>query len=174
MYLVVAQMKIKFSKELGTTKFIQEVINDRNGKFVFNGKFFEGMKVETHSLRTLFLQDHDHRIRVGAHTRENNTFIKEFLDHVLNFIFFGKGVTMQANIGRKEVRYKGNGMIMNTTGRRESLGNGKYHLMFIKDGLEVLRHQGCLYFLYGMELGNNTGMTFFEHLFHAMGTNDLR
>jgi hypothetical protein len=37
MYLVIAQAKIKFSKELGATQFIQEVINDRNGKFVFNG-----------------------------------------------------------------------------------------------------------------------------------------
>jgi hypothetical protein len=39
MYLVVAKMKIKFSKELGTTQFIQEIINDRNGKFVFDGEF---------------------------------------------------------------------------------------------------------------------------------------
>jgi hypothetical protein len=60
MYLVVARTKIKFSKELGTTQFIQEVINDRNGKFVFNGKFVEGTEVRTHSPRTLFLQDHDH------------------------------------------------------------------------------------------------------------------
>jgi hypothetical protein len=37
-------MKIKFSKELGATQFIQEVINDKNGKFVFNGKFVEGTK----------------------------------------------------------------------------------------------------------------------------------
>jgi hypothetical protein len=43
-YLVVARTKIKFSKELGATQFIQEVINDRNGKFVFNGKFVEGTK----------------------------------------------------------------------------------------------------------------------------------
>jgi hypothetical protein len=55
MYLVVARTKIKFSKELGTTQFIQEVINDWNGKFIFNGKLVEGMKVRTHSLRTLFL-----------------------------------------------------------------------------------------------------------------------
>ena len=33
--LVVARTKIKFSKELGATQFIQEVINDRNGKFFF-------------------------------------------------------------------------------------------------------------------------------------------
>jgi hypothetical protein len=65
-------------------------------------------------------------------------------------------------------------MIMNTVGRRESLGSGKYHLMFRKEGLEVLWHRGCLFCLYGMELGNDTRMTFFEHLFHAMGTNDLR
>jgi hypothetical protein len=54
-YLVVAQMKIKFSKELGATQFIQEVINDRNGKFFFNGKFVEGMEVRTNSSKTFFL-----------------------------------------------------------------------------------------------------------------------
>jgi hypothetical protein len=36
-YLVIAREKIKFGKELGATQFIQEVINDRNGKFVFDG-----------------------------------------------------------------------------------------------------------------------------------------
>jgi hypothetical protein len=86
---------------LGATQFIQEVINDRNGKFVFNGKFVEGTKVKTHSPRTLFLQDHDHRRRVGALTRVDNACIKEFLDHFLNFIFLGKGVTIQTYIGRK-------------------------------------------------------------------------
>ena len=86
-YLVVARMKIKFSKELGTTQFIQEVINDRNEKFVFNGKFVEGMEVRTHSPKTFFLWDHDHGRRVGAHTRADKACIKEFLDHFLNFIF---------------------------------------------------------------------------------------
>jgi hypothetical protein len=55
MDLVVTRMKIKFSKELGATQFIQEVINDRNEKFVFNGAFVEGAKVRTHAPRTLFL-----------------------------------------------------------------------------------------------------------------------
>jgi hypothetical protein len=77
-------------------------------------------------------------------------------------------------IGRKASWDKGNGMIMNTTGRRESLGSGNNHLMFREDGLEVMRHRGCISCLYGMELGNNARMTFFEHLFHAIGTNDLR
>jgi hypothetical protein len=173
-YLVVARMKIKFSKELGATQFIQEVINDRNGKFVFNGKFVEGMEVRTHYPRTLFIQDHDHKRIVGALTREDNACVKEFLDNFLTFIFLGKGVTIQMNIGRKDYWYKGNGKIMKTTGRRDSLGSGKYHLMFRKDRLEVFRHRGCLCCLYGMELGNNIRMTFFEHLFHAMGTNDLK
>jgi hypothetical protein len=66
------------------------------------------------------------------------------------------------NIERKASWYKGNGMIMNTTGRQESLGSGKYQLMFREDGLEVLRHRGCLSCLYGMELGNNARMTFFS------------
>jgi hypothetical protein len=86
-YLVIARAKIKFSKELGATQFIQEVINDRNGKFVFNGQFVEGTKVRKHSPRTFFLQDHDYRRRVRDCTREDNACIKEFLDHFLNFIF---------------------------------------------------------------------------------------
>jgi hypothetical protein len=36
MYLVIARVKIKFGKELGSTQFIQELINDRNGKFFFD------------------------------------------------------------------------------------------------------------------------------------------
>jgi hypothetical protein len=55
MDLVVARTNIKFSKELCATQFIQEAINDRNGKFVFNGEFFEGAKIRTHAPRTLFL-----------------------------------------------------------------------------------------------------------------------
>jgi hypothetical protein len=82
-------------------------------------------------------------------------------------------VTIETNIGRKDSWVKWNGMIMNTIGRREFLGSGKTHLMFREDGLEVLRHRGCLSGLDGMELGNNSRMTFFGHLFHAMGTNDL-
>jgi hypothetical protein len=72
------------------------------------------MEVRTHLLRNFFLWDHDHRRRVGARTRADNACIKEFLDHFLNFIFLGKGVAIQTNIGRKASRYKGNGMIMNT------------------------------------------------------------
>ena len=68
MDMVVARMKIKFSKELGSTEFIQEVINDRNGKFVFIDEFVEGAEVRTHAPRTLFIKDHDHRRRVGART----------------------------------------------------------------------------------------------------------
>jgi hypothetical protein len=141
-YLVVAQMEIQFSKELGATQFIQEVINDRNGELFFDGKFVEGTEVRTHSSRTFFLQDHDHRRRVGDCTREDNACIKEFLNPFLNFIFWGKGVTIWMDIGRKASGYKGNGMIMNTMGRREALGSGKDQLMFRKDGLEVLWYRG--------------------------------
>jgi hypothetical protein len=78
------------------------------------------------------------------------------------------------DIGGKASWDKVNGMIMNTVRRRESLGSGKYHFMFRKEGLEVLGYQGCLHGLYGMELGSDTIMTFSEHLFHAMGTDELR
>jgi hypothetical protein len=172
--LVVARMKIKFSKELGTTLFIQEVINDRNGKFVFNGEFFKGVKVRTHAPRTLFLEDHDHNRRVGDRTREDNSFVEQLLNNFLNFIFFRKGMTIGMDIGRKDAQDKGNGMTMKTMGRKESLESGKNHLMFRGDGLEVLRNKRCLSGLYGMELGNNARMTFFKQLFHAMGTDDLQ
>jgi hypothetical protein len=91
MDLVVARMKIKFSKELGTTQFIQEVINDKNEKFVFNGEFVDGAEVRKHAPRTLFIHDHDHRRRVGACTRVDNTCVNKFLNHFLNFIFLEKG-----------------------------------------------------------------------------------
>jgi hypothetical protein len=44
-------MKIKFSKEQGTTQFIQEVINERSGKFVFDGELVEGEEFMTHAPR---------------------------------------------------------------------------------------------------------------------------
>jgi hypothetical protein len=163
--LVVARMKIKFSKELGATQLIQEVINDRNGKFFFNGEFVEGLDVRTHVPRTFFLKDHDHGRRVGDHNRVDNTYVEQFLNHFLNFIFLGKGVTIGMDIGKKDSWDKGNGIIMNTMGRRESLGSGKNHFIFREDGLEVLRNRGCLNCLYGMELGNNARMTFFSIFF---------
>jgi hypothetical protein len=70
-------------------------------------------------------------------------------------------MTIGTDIGRKASQDKGNGMIMNTMGRRKSLGSGKNHLIFREDGLEVLRHRGCLSCLYDMELGNNSRMAFF-------------
>ena len=75
-YLVVSKTKIKFSKELGATQFIKEVINKRNGKFVFNAEFFEGAEIMTHAPRAFFLHDHEHRRSVGAYTREDNTCVK--------------------------------------------------------------------------------------------------
>jgi hypothetical protein len=130
MDMVVPRTNIKFSKELGTTQFIQEVINERNGKFVFNGEFVEGTKIMTNALRDFFIHDHYHGRRVGDHTREDKTCIKQLLNHFLNFIFSGKMVMIGMDIGRKFSWDKGNRMIMNTMGRRESLGSGKTHLMF--------------------------------------------
>jgi hypothetical protein len=161
-YLVVAIMKIKFSKELSTTQFIQEVINHRNGKFVFNGEFVEGVEVRTHALGTLFLKDHDHRRSVGDHTRTDNICVEQLLKFFLNFIFLRNGMMIGTDIGRKASSDKLNGMIMNTMGRRESLGSVKNKFMFGEDGLEVLRHRGCLSGLNGMESCNNVRMTFFE------------
>jgi hypothetical protein len=124
-----------------TAQFIQEIINDRDQKFFFDGEFVEGMEVRTHVPRTIFIKDHEHRRRIGACTRKDNACGEKLLNNFLNFIFLGKGMTIGMNIGRKAARDKGNGMIMKTMGRRKSLGSGKNSLMFGEDGLEVRQTQ---------------------------------
>jgi hypothetical protein len=42
---VVDRTNIKFSKVLSITQFIQQVINERNEKFFFDGEFVQGMKL---------------------------------------------------------------------------------------------------------------------------------
>jgi hypothetical protein len=153
---VIARTKIKFSKVLSTTQFIQEIINDMNGKIVFDGEFIEGEKVWTHEPSTLFIEYLDHIRQIGYGTRIYNTHFDQFLHYFLNFILLRKGMTIRVNIGRKIVGDKGNGMIMNTTGRGNSLWSGKNILVFRYEILEVTMHEGCLNFLNGMELGNNT------------------
>jgi hypothetical protein len=125
MYLVVARIRIKFSKVLSITQFIQEIINDKNEKLVFDSEFIEGMKVRTHGPSTFFLEYHDHKIRIGDGTRADNTFLEQLLHNFLNFILLGKGMTIRENIGRNIVRNKGNGMIINTIERRKSPRSGK-------------------------------------------------
>jgi hypothetical protein len=83
-------------------------------------------------------------------------------------------MTIRMNIGREVIGDKGNGMIIYTTRRRKSLESGKNNLMFREDGLEVLWNIGCLSGLNGMDLCNNARMTFFEEIFHSMGTDDLQ
>jgi hypothetical protein len=63
---------------------------------------------------------------------------------------------------------------MDTVGRRESVGSGKDYLIFRKEALEVLGHEWDLGGLYGVELGYDTRMTFFEQFFHVMRTDDFR
>jgi hypothetical protein len=90
-YMVVGRTKIKFSKKLGTTQFIQEVINDMNGKFVFDDEFVEVVEIRTQVPISFFLKDHDHRRRVGARTRMDNTYGEQFLNNFLNFTFLEMG-----------------------------------------------------------------------------------
>jgi hypothetical protein len=124
--------------------------------------------------RALFIKYHEHKRRIGDSTKMDNACDEKFFKIFLNFIFLGKGMMIGMNIGRKNTRVDGNGMIMNTTGRRKSLGSGKNSLMFGEVGLEFRMHRGCLNGLNRMELCNNVRMNFFEEIFHAMGTDDLR
>jgi hypothetical protein len=70
-------------------------------------------------------------------------------------------MTIRANIGRKTSWYKRNGMIMGTMGRGNSMGSVKNRLVFGEYRLKVRVHRGCVNDVNGMELGNNSRMTFF-------------
>jgi hypothetical protein len=52
-------------------------------------------------------------------------------------------------------------MIMDTMGRGKSMGSVKNSLVSGEYRLEVMVHRGCLNDVNGMELGNNSRMTFF-------------
>jgi hypothetical protein len=53
-------------------------------------------------------------------------------------------------------------MVMVVAGGGKALGSLENNLVLGKDRLEVGVHRGCLNCLNGMELGNDTRMTFFE------------
>jgi hypothetical protein len=72
-YLVVARTNTKFGKVLSPIEFIQKVIYDRNGEFVLDGKFVEGIKIRTHAPCDFLLEDHDNRGRIGASIGMDNT-----------------------------------------------------------------------------------------------------
>jgi hypothetical protein len=93
------------------------------GNLSFDGEFVESTEARTHSPRTFFIQYHDDRRGVRACTRTDDSDSKEFLDHFFNFIFLCKGVAIWTYIGGKASWDKGNGMIMDTVGRGESLGS---------------------------------------------------
>jgi hypothetical protein len=111
-----------------TTQLVQEIINDRNGKIVLDGEFIEGTKVKTHAPSTFFLKYHDHMRRIRASIGADNTRLEQFLHYFLNSIILGEGMMIRENIGRKNIRKKGYGMIMNTTRRQNSLRSGKKQL----------------------------------------------
>jgi hypothetical protein len=56
-----------------TTLFIQRVINDMNGEFIFDGDFFEGLKIKAHVPCDLFFEYHDDMRRIRVGTRMDNT-----------------------------------------------------------------------------------------------------
>jgi hypothetical protein len=96
------------------------------------------------------------------------------MNNFLNFILLGKGMMIRPNIGRKTSQDERDGMIMDSTGRGKFLGGGKNNMVVGEDRLEVGMHRRCLNNMNGVELGYNSRMTFFEEIFHAMGTDDLR
>jgi hypothetical protein len=85
----------------------------------------------------LFLEYHNYKRRIRVGTKMDNTCDLQFLNNFLHFIFLGKGLMIRVNIGRKNVRDKGNGMIMGATGRGKSLGIFKNILVFGEERLEV-------------------------------------
>jgi hypothetical protein len=52
-------------------------------------------------------------------------------------------------------------------------GGLKHNLLVGEDILEVEMYTRGLNYMNGMKLGNNSRITFFEELFHLVGTDDL-
>jgi hypothetical protein len=96
------------------------------------------------------------------------------MNNFLNLILLGKGMTIRSNIGRKTAWDERDGMIMDSMGRGNFFGSGKNNLVVGENRLQVVMHKRCLNNMNGVELGYNSRMTFFEELFHMMGTDDLR
>ena len=96
------------------------------------------------------------------------------MNNFLNFIILGKGMMIRLDIGKKTALDERDGMIMDATGRGKFFGGGKNNLVVGEDRLEVEMHKMCLNNMNGVELVYNSQMTFFEDLFHVMGTDDLR
>jgi hypothetical protein len=65
-------------------------------------------------------------------------------------------------------------MIMDSMGRGNFLGGGKNNMVEGEDRLEVEMHRMCVKIRNGVDSGYNSRMTFFEEIFHAIGTGDLR
>jgi hypothetical protein len=98
---VVARTKINFIKVLSIAQPIKQVINDMNGKFVFDGEFVQGAKDWARVPSASFLEYHDHRRGIWVGTRTDNISFEELLKNFLNFILLGKWMTIRENIQRK-------------------------------------------------------------------------
>ena len=59
-YLVVARMKVNFSKVLSPSEFSQKVMYDRNEKCVLDSKFVEDMKIKTHVSSAFIIEEHEY------------------------------------------------------------------------------------------------------------------
>ena len=57
--LVIAQAKVELSKELSPIQFIQQIIDNQDGKFIFDSQLIKGPKVWTHTSFPIFLEHHD-------------------------------------------------------------------------------------------------------------------
>lgn len=54
-YLAVAWSKIQFREEDGTMEFIEEIINDWDGKLIFDSQFIDDTEIKTHMPITFLL-----------------------------------------------------------------------------------------------------------------------
>jgi hypothetical protein len=76
------------------------MINNMNGKLIFDGAFLEIMKSETHEPCSFLFEEHKHRRRIHASIMADDTCVKQFLNNFLNLILLGKGMMIWEEIGR--------------------------------------------------------------------------
>ena len=65
------------------------------------------MKVGTHVPHVLFLEDHDHRKRIGVGTMENDMRVEKSLNFFIKFILLGKGMKILVALGRRLPKTRG-------------------------------------------------------------------
>ena len=81
-------------------KFIQQFLNHKDGKFIWDGNFVKGSIVDTHTPRLIFFSHQNHGDGIGAPAMSNKAFGEQLSNLLFNFLFLNIGIPIGAHIDR--------------------------------------------------------------------------